>query len=130
MYRAFVVASLCIAAGYSARAAELCVSCEQPTATYRCTFEPPSEKFDLHGGLEEQICTKVMEKKYAHAKCQVIAVREGATCDGGARTVDLTDYQRAKASNGEKTYEVGAFETARENVHDTWRCVTSMFKDC
>ncbi len=44
--------------------------------------------------------------------------------------VTVTDYQRALAPAGEETYEIGALEKARRNVHDTWLCMTSMFKDC
>jgi hypothetical protein len=57
-------------------------------------------------------------------------VPEGGTCEGLPRTVTVTDYQRAIAGTDESTYEVGAFEVARQGVHDTWLCVTSMFKDC
>jgi hypothetical protein len=130
MYRAVVLATVCAIAGFSVRAGELCVACEQPTATYLCSVEQPSGKFDLGGGLQEQICSKVLEKKGTHAKCHLAAVPDGGKCDGLPRTVTVTDYQRAIAGTAESTYEVGAFEVARENVHATWRCVTSMFKDC
>jgi hypothetical protein len=123
---AFAVASLIA----PARAAELCIACEEPAATYRCSVERPSEKFDLGGTLEQQICSKVMEKKGAHAKCHVAILAEGGTCDGPARTVTVSEYQQATAGNGESTYEPGAFEVARRNVHSTWLCLTSGFKDC
>ena len=130
MYRAIAFASLCAAIGYSANAAELCIACDEPAATYRCTVEQVSSSIDLGSTLEEKVCSKVLAKKGTHKSCHLAAVPAGGTCDGLARTVTVTDYQRALSASGESTYEVGAFEIARQNVHDTWVCVTSMFKDC
>ncbi|MEI9901635.1 MAG: hypothetical protein WDN31_17710 [Hyphomicrobium sp.] len=95
-----------------------------------CAVEQPSEKYALGSSLEEKICSKVLAKQGTHQSCQVLPVPEGGKCDGAERTVNITDYQRAMSASGEATYEVGAFEIARRNVHDTWLCVTSMFKDC
>jgi hypothetical protein len=128
MRRLFALALFALTAS-PALAAEVCVSCEEPTALYRCAVEQPSDKYKLGGTLEEEICTKVLAKKSPHAKCQV-AIPEGGKCEGAPRSVSVTDYQRAISATGESTYEVGAFEIARRNVHDTWTCVTSMFKDC
>ena len=125
-----VVASVCAFLGAPAYAAELCVACEQPVASYRCAVEQPSEKFKLGAEIEREVCSKVLAKKGEHQRCSVRAVPEGGTCEGALRTVTLTDYQRTLAVNGESTYEVGALEVARQNVHNTWLCVTSMFKDC
>ena len=130
MYRAISLASLCAVAAISAHAAELCVACQEPAATYRCTVEQPSDKYKLGNDLEAQVCTKVLAQKGEHKKCALTPVAEGGKCDGLERTVTVTDFQRALAANGESTYEVGAFEIARRNVHDTWLCVSSMFKDC
>jgi hypothetical protein len=130
MYRAICLASLCALVAMSARAAELCVACEQPAATYRCTVEQPSDKYSLGNELEAQVCSKVLAQKGEHKKCALTPVAEGGKCEGLERTVTVTDFQRAMAANGESTYEVGAFEIARRNVHDTWLCVSSMFKDC
>lgn len=123
---AFAVASLIA----PARAAELCILCEEPVATYRCSVEQPFEKFDLGDTLEQQICSKVMETKGAHAKCHVATIADGGTCDGPERTATVSEYQQATAGTGESTYEPGALEVARRNVHSTWVCMTSMFKDC
>jgi hypothetical protein len=125
-----VVASLCVVAGFAARAGEVCLACEQPAATYRCAVEQPSEKVRLGSDVAGEICSKVLAKKGEHHKCRISAVPEGGSCEGPQRTVTLTDYQRALTASGESTYEVGALEIARRNVHDTWLCVTSMFKDC
>jgi hypothetical protein len=129
MYRAIFFASLCAVAAMSAHAAELCVACQEPAATYRCTVEQPSDKYSLGTELEAQVCSKVLAQKGEHKKCVLTPVAEGSKCEGLERTVTVTDFQRAMAG-GEATYEVGAFEIARRNVHDTWLCVSSMFKDC
>jgi hypothetical protein len=130
MYRAIFVASLGAVAAMTAQAAELCVVCEQPAATYRCTVELPSDKYNIATQLQGEMCSKVLAKKGEHHKCSLHPVAEGGACEGSARTVTITDYQRAITASGEETYEVGAFEIARRNVHDTWTCVSSMFKDC
>jgi hypothetical protein len=129
MYRAIVVASL-VAAAMPLRAAELCVVCEQPAATYRCSVELPSDKYNIALQLQGEMCAKVLAKNDAHQKCTLLPVAEGGKCEGLARSVTVTDYQRALAPAGEETYEIGALEKARRNVHDTWLCMTSMFKDC
>ena len=130
MYRAIFVASLCAVAAVPAPAAELCIACEQPTATYRCAVELPTDKYNIATELQGEMCSKVLAKKGEHKKCSLHPIAEGGACDGPARTVTVTDYQRATTVSGEETYEVGAFEIARRNVHDTWTCVSSMFKDC
>ena len=111
-------------------AEQLCVSCEGPAASYRCTVEQPSGKVTLGNGIDAEICSKVMANKGSHAKCRVVAVAASGGCEGPERTVNLTDYQRAIGDSDESTYEVGALEIARRNVHNTWLCVASMFKDC
>jgi hypothetical protein len=111
-------------------AEQLCVSCEGPAASYSCAVEQPPGKRTLGSTIEAEICTKVMASKGPHSKCQVVSVGDGAKCAGPERTVSVTDYQRAIGDSEESTYEVGALEIARRNVHNTWLCVASMFKDC
>lgn len=129
MYRAIVVASL-VAAAVPSRAAELCVACEQPAATYRCSVELPSDKYNIATQLQGEMCAKVLAKNGAHQKCALLPVAEGGKCEGFARTVTVTDYQRALTPAGEETYEIGALEKVQRNMQDTWLCMTSMFKDC
>lgn len=130
MHRVIVIAFAGACAILSAQAEELCLACEEPAATYRCTIEQPSEKHKLGANIEQEICAKVLAKKGAHHKCHVATVPADGKCVGAERLVTMSDYQRAMSGSGETTYEVGAFEVARRNVHDTWVCVTSMFKDC
>jgi hypothetical protein len=129
MYRAIVVASVVVVA-MPLRAAELCVACEQPTATYRCSVELPSDKYNIALQLQSEMCAKVLAKNGAHQKCALLPVAEGGKCEGFARTVTVTDYQRALTPAGEETYEIGALEKVQRNMQDTWLCMTSMFKDC
>jgi hypothetical protein len=130
MYRAIVVAFIVAAATMPLRAAELCVVCEQPAATYRCSVELPSEKYNIALQLQGEMCAKVLAKKGEHQKCALLPVAEGGKCEGFARTVTVTDYQRALTPAGEETYEIGALEKVQRNMQDTWLCMTSMFKDC
>jgi len=131
MKRLLVLATaLGAAVAVTAKAGELCVACEEPSATYRCSIEQPSEKYQVKGPLAAEVCAKVLAKKGAHHKCHIAEVPEGGACAGAERVVTVTDYQRAVSDGGESTYDVGALEIARRNVHDTWLCVTSMFKDC
>jgi len=130
VYRAIIVASLVAVASMPSRAAEMCIVCEQPAATYRCSVELPSDKYNIAPQLQGEMCAKVLAKKGEHHKCALLPVAEGGKCEGLARTVTVTDYQRALVPPGEETYEIGALEKVQRNMQDTWLCVTSMFKDC
>jgi hypothetical protein len=130
VYRAIIVASLVAVASMPSRAAEMCIVCEQPAATYRCSVELPSDKYNIAPLLQGEMCAKVLAKKGEHHKCALLPVAEGGKCEGFARTVTVTDYQRALTPAGEETYEIGALEKVQRNMQDTWLCVTSMFKDC
>ena len=112
-------------------AQEICIACVEPKATYSCTPELPvgNAGTDLGTGLQGKACATVLAKNGGHQSCH--AVNTSEPCDGHARTVTLTDYQRAIAGNGQpSTYQPGVLEMARQNVQDTWRCVSSLFDDC
>jgi hypothetical protein len=130
MHRLATLAFLAAAGTISANAAEICLTCDAPSASYRCVVEQPSEKYKLGADIEQEICTKVLAKQGQHQKCHVTPAPENGQCAGTAKTVSLADFQRLAANANESTYEEGAFEIARRNVHDTWLCVSSMFKDC
>lgn len=131
-----LIASVCLAIGlfvpFGAQGGEdVCVACEGPEATYRCTPELPvkSTNSDLGAVAGAKLCTTVLAQSANHKKCR--AIKDGAPCTGPERVVTLTDYQRMIAGDGQpSTYQPGAFEIARENVQDTLRCVTSLFGDC
>lgn len=112
-------------------AEEICVACDGPAATYRCTPELPTSKVssELSASLEATACTTVLAETGGHKTCRPIKSDE--PCEGGTKTVTLTDYQRAIAGDGQpSTYQPGAVEIARRNVEDTLRCVASLFGDC
>lgn len=120
----------CSLAASMAQAGDACIVCEQPLASYRCVLEQPSSSVNLGKKITREVCTKVLARQGEHSICQMVKVGDGDTCEGPQRTVTLTDYQRALSGDDGSTYEVGALEIARRNVHGTWRCVTSLFKDC
>lgn len=117
-----------VLAAAPAGAGEMCIACEEPNVTYRCSLDQVPEKYSV-GKLQQKICSKVLAQQGAHKRCRPAEPPDGV-CQGQARTVTLADFQRAKGSSAESTYEVGAMEVARRNVHSTWLCLTSMFKDC
>ena len=111
-------------------AADLCITCDNPAATYRCTLDqmPQVKAYGFEPAAQAHICETVLAKNEHHANCHVVP--NAQTCDGKSRTVTLTDYQRATAGDVEKTYEPGALEKAQHGMQSTWTCVTSLFKDC
>ncbi|MBI1649790.1 hypothetical protein [Hyphomicrobium sulfonivorans] len=114
----------------AAQANDVCIVCEEPLASYRCVLEQPSSKVKLGEKLAREVCSKVLAQQGEHGICQMVKPDDGDACKGPERTVTLTDYQRVMSGDDTSTYEVGALEIARRNVHGTWRCVTSLFKDC
>ena len=112
-------------------AAEVCVACEGPAATYRCSMQDlpkKAYKLGLADKAQSEVCQTVLAKQGEHASCRVV---EGAgACDGFARTVTLTDFQRAIAGENETTYQPGALELAQRGMNQTWVCISSLFEDC
>jgi hypothetical protein len=128
--------SCCLLAGFiagsaaSLGAAEICVACEGPAATYRCSVEglPEGKNQALANEVQVHACEKVLAKLERHSGCR--ANLAAATCAGKSRVVTLTDYQRAIAGDVETTYEPGAIERAKRGMQSAWTCVTSFFSDC
>lgn len=128
-----LIASACLIVGLSGPlvAEEVCIVCDEPQASYRCDAELPTNagNTELRATVGAKACTTVLAKAGGHKACHPIKSEE--PCEGSLRAVTLTDYQRAIAGDGQaSTYEPGALEIARRNVHDTWICVTSLFGDC
>jgi hypothetical protein len=130
MLRILALTFLVLALARPLAAAEVCVACDQPAATYRCTLEqmPQGKTFGLEPAAQAHVCEKVLAKMEHHGSCHTIA--DAKTCDGKSRVVTLTDYQRAIAGDTETTYEPGALEKAQRGMKSTWTCVTSLFSDC
>lgn len=128
-----LLAAVCCFLGLSAPlgASEVCVVCDKPAATYRCTLEQVTRdaKFQLGANAQRLACETVLAKSGAHARCAVVDDAK-APCEGPQRTVTVHDLQQIAAGDGEQTYQPGVFEIARRNVYATWICVSSLFKEC
>ena len=111
-------------------AADVCVACEKPAATYVCSLEQVTrnQKFRLGNSVQRHVCEKVLRQ--THEKCRVVP--ESEPCNGVAKMVTITEYQQAIAGGegSDSTYEPGALEKAKRGMQATWGCVTSLFNDC
>jgi hypothetical protein len=131
MLRLIAVAGFVLLASAPSRADEVCVACEEPAAIYRCSVESlpqQANKLGLADKAQGEMCQTVLAKNGQHSSCSVVA--DGKTCEGSARTVTLSDYQRAIAGDNEITYQPGMLEIAQHNVVKTWVCISSLFQDC
>ena len=178
----FVAASVCAA---RAVAADVCVVCSAPDATYRCTVEQAGsiERYRNGDRVLQFMCISELARAGGHTKCRVSRDPSGF-CAGEARTIGLSDLEAALANtransppdaeNGPgaapgpvqggppKTVEELARRTTEASsqqlkkagevvtdsassaaarlekagdaiggaVKNTWRCVTSFFKEC
>ena len=127
-----VSAAACLIFGLcaSVRAGEVCVACDKPAATYRCTFEQATRdaKFQLGDTAQRFVCEQMLAKSGPHESCRIALDRE--PCEGVPKTVTLADFQKVVADGEGSTYQPGVLEIARRNVNATWVCVTSLFNDC
>lgn len=131
MLRLLAVACLLAVVSAPLGAAEVCVVCDKPLATYRCSVEPLPQKaykLGLADKAQTEMCQTVLAKTGEHAACRVVT--DGKPCDGSARMVTLADYQRAIAGDTEVTYQPGVLELAQRNAEKTWVCIASLFTDC
>lgn len=79
-------------------AAEVCVSCKGPEATYLCTVKNADTIESLAGDKAlKKICSKVLKRTEQHASCQVLDV-PAAKCPGVAKTVGWGDVKKAAAA--------------------------------
>ena len=130
-----------------AGAGEVCVSCLEPTATYRCTFdqERKLERLPYADDVLQHVCLKVLAKAGGHARCNIN--RQAVICDGIPKTVTLTDYEQAVAGGGSdaptKVEGLGsraaqsmteqlkkAGDAVGGTVKKSWTCLSSLFKEC
>jgi hypothetical protein len=110
-------------------AADVCVACEKPAATYVCSLEQVTrnQKFRLGYSVQRHVCEKVLER--THEKCRI--VDDAQPCNGVAKVVTIAEYQQATAGGeGAPTYEPSALEKAQRGMQAAWGCVTSLFNDC
>jgi hypothetical protein len=87
------VASVCTA---RALAADVCVVCTGPDATYRCTTNQASKLERLRGGDRAQhyVCITALAKAGGHTKCRVSRDASGF-CAGKARSIGLAELEAA-----------------------------------
>jgi hypothetical protein len=124
------VCGLLMGFAFPLSAAEVCVVCDAPAKTYRCSVEglPEGKNAAIEAEVRAHACEKVLVKLEHHGNCR--SIPDAKTCDGKSRTITLTDYQRAIAGDVETTYEPGAFERAKQGMQSAWTCVASLFSDC
>ncbi len=129
MLRTILAACLVAALSVSLQASEVCVSCEAPAATYRCSLDRTSidSRLKLGDAAEQKMCEKVLSKLGPHGACKMVELQP---CTGTTRSVTLADYQRALAGDGEQTYQPNVLEQAQSGMSKTWNCFSSLFKDC
>ena len=178
----FVIASVCTA---RAAAADVCVVCSGPDATYRCTVDQLGsiERYRNGDRVLQFMCISELARAGGHTKCRV-SRDPSSVCAGEARTIGLSDLEAALANaransppdagsgpgaapepvqgGPPKTVEELARRTTEASseqlkkagevvsgsassaasrlekagdavggaVKNTWRCVTSFFKQC
>jgi len=143
MFRRTALASalLFIAPGL-AGAADVCVSCANPSAIYRCSVDQSAklEKYGVEDKVLPPVCVQMLAKLGGHESCQAVG-RAGDPCEGIAKTIGLSDLQKA-ASGGSSDSVVPSLGeragSAAQSAGDTiggafkksWNCVTSLFQEC
>jgi hypothetical protein len=92
------VASVCMA---RALAAEVCVVCTGPDATYRCTVDQASKIERLRSGDRalQYMCITALAKAGGHTKCRVSRDASGF-CAGEARSIGLAELEAALGGAG------------------------------
>lgn len=95
MLRVALAGCLLASLSPSLAAADVCVACDKPAATYVCSLEQVTrdQKFRLGNSVQRHVCAKVLER--THGKCRI--VDDTQPCNGVARVVTITEYQQAIA---------------------------------
>ena len=129
MIKTIVAACLVVALSASPRASEVCIACQGPAVTYRCAIDRTSldSRVKIGGQTERKVCERVLAKLGPHGDCKAVDARP---CNGNLKALTLADYQRALADNSEQTYQPSVLEQAQQGMNKTWKCVSSLFKDC
>jgi hypothetical protein len=70
------------------RAAEVCVVCSEPAATYRCMVDTEKVQFSGVDKVVQFMCAKELAKAGKHASCKAVP-GTGPACLGEQRTVGL-----------------------------------------
>ena len=143
MFRPIALASaLFFIAPGLAGAGDVCVSCANPSAVYKCSADKSAklEQYGIEDKVLPPVCVKVLAKLGPHESCQAVG-KAGDPCEGIAKTIGLSDLQKA-ASGGKSDSVVPSLGeragSAAESAGDTiggafkksWNCVTSLFQEC
>lgn len=76
-------------------AADVCVSCTGPAASYSCTVKKADEIEAIAGAKAiNKICTQVLKKRGQHAACEIVA----GSCAGTPTTIGWKDVKAALTS--------------------------------
>jgi hypothetical protein len=129
MIRIIAAACLAVCLSGSLEASEVCVACEAPVATYRCSLDRTSidSRLKLGDSAERKVCEKVLTRLGPHGSCRMVELQP---CNGTTKSVTLADYQRALSETGEQTYQPSVLEQAQHGMSKTWVCVSSLFTNC
>lgn len=129
MLRIIAAACVVIALPASLKASEVCVACEAPAATYRCSLDRTSmdARVKLGDSAERKVCEKVLSRLGPHGACKMVNT---TPCNGTTKSITLADYQRALTDSSEQTYQPSVLEKAQSGMSKTWDCVSSLFTNC
>jgi len=142
MSRLFALATALIVAPGLAGAADVCVSCDNPSAVYRCNVDQSAklEKYGVEGQVVTPVCVQVLVKLGGHESCQAVG-NAGDPCEGVAKTIGLSELQAA-AGGGKSDSVVpslgeragSAAKSASDSIggafKKSWHCVASLFQEC
>ena len=130
-------------------AAEICVTCTEPDASYKCEVEGLSAQ-SAAGTQGQILCIKILAGESGHKTCSVNR-NTPAPCSGPLRVVRAPDSAAVApnaATNPQMPAAVrpvplpeptgqpsmGPLEVAGKGIADaakkSWSCVSSLFKDC
>jgi hypothetical protein len=142
MLHRIALANVLLVAPGLAGAAEVCVSCDSPSALYRCSVEQSAklEKYGVEDKVLPPVCVQVLAKIGGHKSCQAVG-KAGDPCRGTPKTIGLSDVQKAVAggSGGSVVPSLGeragsAAQSTTETIggafKKSWNCVTSLFQEC
>jgi hypothetical protein len=129
MIRTLAAVCLVVCLSGSLEASEVCVACQGPAATYRCSLDRSTidSRIKLGEFADQKVCEKVLSRLGPHGTCKMVELQP---CNGKTRSVTLAEYQRALTDNNEQTYQPSVLEKAQSGMSKTWGCVSSLFKNC
>jgi hypothetical protein len=142
MFRRIALGIALITSPGLAGAGEVCISCDNPSVVYRCNVEQSArlEQYGVDDKILVPVCARVLAKVGGHEKCQAIG-KAGDPCQGIAKTIGLSDVQKAAAGGNSDSVVPSLGERAGNAVQSasdtiggafkkSWNCLTSLFQEC